>query len=187
MSAWDSVKKAIIGVAPILGGVLGGPGGAVAATTLSNVLLGKPNGSPEEILPIVTNPTHESYTKLKQAEIAFERICIELSAVDVLDARQKKADSEGKTGKRDPVMSFIAISVVSSVIAVVFCLMFFKIQPGVDRMVYFMLGSLQGGFLAILYFYFGSSFGSMKKTGIMANEQQNGVISSWINKLSDKM
>jgi hypothetical protein len=67
---WDKIKGIIGGVAPVLGGALGGPLGASAAVAISNAL-GLNSSDPDVIESTVSNLSPDQKLALKKADNDF--------------------------------------------------------------------------------------------------------------------
>lgn len=181
MSTWDSIKTTLGTIAPVLGTALGGPLGGVAATTLSAILLGKSDGTEEEISAALSNITPEILSKLKQAEFLFEAQKLEIEARDRANAREREVKFM-EAGEKDPIPPFLAIVIVSGFFAALFSSMFLPLTPNAKAIVDIMFGCMISQVGTVYQYYFGSSSGSLKKT-TMINES-SGLIGSLIKKIS---
>lgn len=167
MANWKDLVKA---VAPTIATGLGGPLAGIAVNVLSNVLLGKAEGTEEEIgqyllsgqpdiLLKLKQAEYDFKLKLKEADISLERIAQE----DRSSARQREMVVKDKAPGRLAIASFVG---------------FFGILTGLMIMAYqgidiptsakdpllIMLGVLGALVAGITNYYYGSSAGSADKT-----------------------
>jgi hypothetical protein len=180
MSAWKSVKTAISTIAPVIGTALGGPFGGVAASTLSKVLLGKENATEDEIMEAISVKSHESYAKIKEAEINFQSKIAELSVIDRKNAREREL-AFVERGQRDKVQSFVAISIIVGFFLFTICTMFFPLKNGSLDIIFFLIGYVGNSLVTLVQYYFGSSKGSALKTDII--NEKHGLLDSIMSKL----
>lgn len=84
MNAWDKVKKGLAGAAPLLGTVLGGPGGGALGSLVASVL--GTDDEPEAIAVAIEGASPEQLTRLKEIQLnnhaAIERLMIEQGIVE---------------------------------------------------------------------------------------------------------
>jgi len=172
---WDTIKSSIQSIAPAIGGVLGGPLGAAAASTLSKVLLGKPDGSEAEIASAVSAMTPEKMVELEKADKAFQIKVIELANEaeerrinDVKHAREK-SESESKRGQKDWIRPSMTFSTLGSMVTLVVLLSFSTTSSQSSMSVIeILIGCLSTCFISQVGYYFGSSAGSARKTELMS-------------------
>lgn len=160
-------------VAPTIATALGGPLAGLATKTLSEALLGTPDGSPDEVAAALGSATPDQLAKLREIDANFKvtmkKLDIDLAQIDASDrhsARQREVQTSDKT---------------PMVLAGVVCIGFFGTliglmsyglpQKGQDALL-IMLGALGSAFTGIISYYFGSSSGSRAKEAII--EQMAG-------------
>jgi len=164
---------------PLLGGLLGGPVGAVgakAAVSLVSSALGlnAQDTTPDKILErIEADP--QALIDLKKAEMAHkERLQTlvleekELELKDVADARARERAIVEATGKRDVNLYILAWTVVGGFFGLCAVLTLVPIPGGSDKIVYLLFGGLVAGFSQVLGYFFGSSKSSSDKTKLLA-------------------
>lgn len=165
---WKSIVST---VAPGIATALGGPLAGVAIRTLSQVLLGTADGSPEAVEKAVLAADPSALLQLKQAELQFQKdmktLDIDLSKIDAADrdsARKREADTR---------------SWAPAVLATVLVLGFFGVTAALlsgyaiipkeyEMVVGGLVGTLGSGVIQVLNYYFGSSAGSAAKTDALA-------------------
>lgn len=163
--------KAILGkVAPTLGFALGGPMGAAAAKVVSSSLLGREDGTEDELAAAVAGATPDQLATLKKADQDFKVRMRELD-IDVY-----KLEVEDRTSARGLFsVNFLPQMVISGL----FIVGYFSVvgllaagvivlSPEIKDLVEDLLKTLSAAVLAIIYFWFGSSFGSKEKTAALA-------------------
>jgi hypothetical protein len=164
-------KKTLATVAPGLATALGGPLAGVATKALSDALLGKPDGTADELAQAMTAGGTDALLKLKEAENQFQvrmkELAIDLDRVHQADrASARTANVEGGTQKRVFWLTCLIFVVVIGVEAAV---LFLGVPHGTDQqMVGRILGTLDAALLAALYYTYGSSAGSARKDELAA-------------------
>lgn len=118
---------------------------------------------------LTPNPTAEDLAKWKEAVLAHERELIQMAYADVADARAMQVEAL----KQDDLFSkrFVYYyawfwSVCAG--AYIFCITFFDVPKNSVRFADTILGFLLGTIVpTIIYYYFGSSDGSRKKSDVL--------------------
>lgn len=163
---------------PLLGGLLGGPAGALgakAAVSIVSSALGlEGEAEPEDVLGIIkANP--EKLLELKKAEMAhkerLQELLLEERALeikDVSDARAREVAVVQATGKKDINLYVLAWLVVGGFFGLCGTLVFVTIPGGSDKIVYLLFGGLVAGFTQVLNYFFGSSKSSVDKTKLLS-------------------
>lgn len=162
--------KQIVGaVAPGLATVLGGPVAGMAVAALSKQLLGRSNGTTDEVAAAITAGGGEVLERIKAAEQAFELKARELN-IDVERIHAADRDSarkrEASTGDTLTPRS-LAYLVTAGFFGVLGWLLYAgKPAEGGDALLV-MLGALAGAWASVIAYYFGSSAGSAAKTQLL--------------------
>lgn len=162
-------------VAPTIASALPGPLGGIAKGIVTGLLGLKPNASQDEIEKTLATSNPEMLVKLHQADLDFQAKMKEmdvdldkLAAADTSDARQMQVSTRAKTP------AILATIVVGAWCGVMGLLLFHGIPVANTPLIMRALGLLDGALMLVLGFYFGSSFGSLRKTEIMAQNQKGG-------------
>lgn len=113
---WDKIKSAIKVIAPAVASVLGGPLAGNAVGALSNILLGKDDGSPEELEAAFLKATPEQLLKIKAIDLQFA----ELQNEEMSNARSMYLKTIETMGKPDWVTRYLAIWATLLFTAVIF-------------------------------------------------------------------
>jgi hypothetical protein len=170
-------KKLVRTVAPTLATALGGPLAGVAVSTISTAVLGKPDGSEEEVAAVVAAGGADGLVKLKDAENTFNIRMKELG-VDVERIHANDRDSarqrEAKTGDVW-TPRILAATVVGGFLAMVASVLLGKVTGITDPTAAGMIGTLIGYVSAkadqVVSYYFGSSAGSAAKNELLLRDK----------------
>jgi len=166
---WKSVVRT---VAPGLATALGGPLAGVAASALSDALLGRPDGSEADISQAVAVGGADALVKIKAAEHAFQ---VRMRELDIDLERIHQADRDGAR-KRETASGdtwtprLLAIGITCGFFGVLSWLLAQgKPETGGDALLV-MLGALGGAWASVVAYYFGSSAGSREKTALLGGK-----------------
>lgn len=170
MMAFDW-RKLIRTVAPTLGTALGGPLGGMAMGALSQALLGKKDGTEEEIRDAVINATPADFLKLKELEQDFAK---QMKALDIDVFRLEIQD---KASARDMfkvnywpqiAISALYIGGYFTILSLLLSSRLGAIDPQWKEPATLLIGVLTTSVPTILAFWFGSTFGSREKSAMLA-------------------
>lgn len=155
-------------VAPTIASAFGGPLAGLATKTLSDALLGTPDGSPDEIAAALGNASPEQLAKLREIDANFKttmkKLDIDLAQIDASD-RDSARNREVQTKDKTPTV--LAGIVCFGFFGTLVGLMLYGLpQKGQDALL-IMLGALGSAFTAIVSYYFGSSSSSRAKDQII--------------------
>ena len=174
--AWDREdwKNLVRTVAPGLATALGGPLAGAAVQTISSAVLGKPDGTEEEVAVAVASGGADALLKLKEAENTFaikmKELGVDLEKVHSGD-RASARDREVKTGDR-ATPRVLAFVIVGGFLSMVASVLLGKVSGITDPVAAGMIGTLIGYVSAkadqVISYYFGSSSGSAEKTALLA-------------------
>ncbi len=162
-------KKIIGSVAPLLGGTIGGPFGALAGQFIADGL----GVSVGEIEATVTDPTPETLFKLKQLDADFKVKMEELG----LAQEQLHADDRASAREMATNTTLLPQAILSGLFIIGFIITLYAVFSGgvslegnTKDAAMFLLGILSAGIIQIMNFWFGSSSGSKEKTIALANK-----------------
>ena len=163
------LKEIVRTVAPALATALGGPLAGSAVRVLSEKFLGKADGTPEELEPILASATPEQLIELKKLDNDFKGRLIEAGIkIEEIDAADRLSARGMFTATRDPTVTILTIPVVIVWGTVQYALFTQAIPQGSHDMIVRMLGTLDAALLTVMTFWFGSSRGSKDKTDAIA-------------------
>jgi hypothetical protein len=152
-------------VAPSIATAVGGPLAGMATKMISEALLGKPDGTEDELLQAAKNATPEQLLALKKAEqdfaIKMRELDIDLERISNED-RNSARNREIKT--KDLTPRFLAAAVTFGFFGVLSWMIINGLPINGGEALLVMLGTLGTAWGAIVSYYFGSSAGSREKT-----------------------
>lgn len=158
-------------IAPTLATALGGPLAGMAVKTLSNALLGNPDGSEADVADALSNATPDQLAKLKEIDATFKARMKELdidleriAAGDRADARAR----ETKTGDWTPKV--LAFGITTGFFGILVWMFLHGMPTSGTEAMLIMLGALQTSYTGVIAYYFGSSAGSKAKNDMLANQ-----------------
>jgi hypothetical protein len=155
-------------VAPSIATAVGGPLAGMATRAISEALLGKSDGTEDELLEAAKNATPEQLLALKQAEqnfvIRMRELDVDLERISNAD-RSNAREREVKTGDYTPKL--LAAAVTFGFFGVLFWMIAYGLPVNGGEAMLVMLGTLGTAWGAIVSYYFGSSAGSREKTQAM--------------------
>lgn len=161
MSDWKSIVRT---VAPVLASALGGPIAGAAVSTISSVLIGRPDASEAEVSAAVAGASPELLLKLKEADNAFKTKMAELgvdleriSAEDRASARNLLVQTKSYT---PAALSWL---VVGATLVMYAHLIWHGNNGANDLVLGRILGTLDTAFAMVLAFWLGSSRSSQQK------------------------
>jgi hypothetical protein len=161
-------------VAPSIATAVGGPLAGMATKMISEALLGKPDGTDDELLQAAKNATPEQLLALKKAEqdfaIKMRELDIDLERISNED-RNSARNREIKT--KDMTPRLLAGAVTFGFFGVLSWMIINGLPVNGGEALLVMLGTLGTAWGAIVSYYFGSSAGSREKT-----DQLNNVLKS---------
>lgn len=168
MSNWKEILGA---VAPTIATVLGGPLAGTAVGALSQALLGKPNGTEEELAPLIQQANPDTLLKIKEAEkelkLGLATAGVKLEEIEASD-RANAREREVKTG--DHTNRNLAYAYTIGYFAALWVTMKTGVAPSMENIVMVLLGVLTAAQAQIMNYYFGSSSGSAKKNDLLAQK-----------------
>ncbi len=171
-----SWKNVIGNIAPTIATALGGPMAGGAVKMLSSILLGKDDGTEEEIAKAVSTATPEQLTKLKEIDAKYKT---DMAKIGV-DLEQIAADDRDSARKRqvavqDWVPSVLGIGIMFGFFGILILLLLPNtgFNPGDAKLqiVNIMLGSLGTMAMGVVSYYFGSSTGSKEKNILLKEKK----------------
>ncbi len=155
------IGKAISVVNPVAG---------LAIQAASSALLGRSDGSTDELAAAVAGATPDQLMALKQAENQFkldmERMGVDLEAVLAGDRKSAREMGMKTTLAPQMILSVIYVLAFAVVLYVVFSGEV-VMEGAQEKMASYLLGILSAGLLQILNFWFGSSKSSQDKNAII--------------------
>lgn len=170
----DKLLNLVRTVAPSIASAVGGPLAGMATRAISEALLGKPDGTEQELEQAAVNATPEQLLALKQAENAFaikmRELDIDLERIANAD-RASARDREVKTADWTP--RILAGLITAGYFGVLFWMLRFGLpNTGSSEALLVMLGALGTAWGGVVAYYFGSSAGSKAKDEMIKGGQR---------------
>lgn len=168
-------KNLVRTVAPTIGTVLSGgnPLVGLGIKAISNALLGKPDGTEDEISTILQGASTEDLAKLREADNTFK---IEMKKLG-LDEKKLAFDDADSARKREMVVKDKTPAILAYLLTMLFGVFLGVLifGPGIQEankaIVFTMAGSLATVWIAAMAYYHGSSRGSAEKNIILQGKK----------------
>lgn len=170
----ESLLSLVRTVAPSLASAVGGPLAGMAVRTISDALLGKPDGTEDELAQAAAKATPEQLLALKKAEQDF---AIKMRELDIDLERLSNEDRNSARNReiqtRDWMPRILAFVVVGGFMLTVFLVLLGHVDGMKDPLMATTVGTLIGFVSAkceqVVAYYFGSSAGSKAKDEAMSH------------------
>jgi hypothetical protein len=165
---WKDIARPIMAVAPTIAKVIGGPAGILvgtAAQALSDAILGRPDGTPEEVSAAIASATPEQLLALKKQDhdfkLAMERIEVDLEKIAAED-RDSARNREIRTKDWTPRVLVIVVTVAW---AGMMYILTTDVVPSANReLLARAMGTMDTLLVMAWAYFFGSSAGSARKS-----------------------
>jgi hypothetical protein len=162
--------KSIVGtVAPTLATALGGPLAGMAASAVSQAVLGKPDATETELEQAIGQSNDpDVLLKLKQADLEFSEKMRQLDIdLEGLAAEDRESARQREVILHDYMPKALALFYTIAYFAVLWQLWEQPVKKEAKELINTLFGILSAAQMAIIGYYFGSSAGSAKKSEIM--------------------
>ena len=165
----EAILNLVRTVAPSIASAVGGPLAGMATRAISDALLGKPDGTEQELEKAVASATPEQLLALKKAEQEF---AVKMRELDIDLERISNADRDSARNRevslRDWTPRVLAGLITVGYFGVLFWMLRFGLpNTGSSEALLVMLGALGTAWGGVVAYYFGSSAGSKEKTEAM--------------------
>jgi hypothetical protein len=162
-------------VAPTIATALGGPVAGIAVKALSNALFGHQEGTQDDIMTALANPTSDQLAALKKIDADFK---VQMKALDIdlerIAAGDRDSARQMQMTTRSWLPEALAILVTVGFFGVIVYILKFGLPESGREALLLLLGSLGTAWTGVMAFYFGSSAGSQKKTEALTAAIGNG-------------
>lgn len=156
-------------IAPSIATALGGPLAGMAVKTLSSVLLGKNDGSQEELAAALETAGPETLAKLKQIDADFKVRMKELDIdLEKISADDRASARKMQTVTQDWIPRVLAILITVGFFGILTYMLLHGMPSSGTEALLMMLGALGTAWTGVINFYYGSSAGSKAKTDALA-------------------
>ena len=165
----EAILNLVRTVAPSIASAVGGPLAGMATRAISEALLGKPDGTEQELENAVASATPEQLLALKKAEQEF---AVKMRELDIDLERISNEDRDRARNRevslRDWTPRVLAGLITVGYFGVLFWMLRFGLpNTGSSEALLVMLGALGTAWGGVVAYYFGSSAGSKEKTEAM--------------------
>jgi hypothetical protein len=163
----DQLLNLVRTVAPTLATAVGGPLAGMATRAISDALLGKPDGSQEELLAAMPNATPDQLLALKKADQEFS---VRMRELEIDLERISNEDRNSARNREVQAKDFTPKILAGGITAGYFGVLFYMLRYGLpttggSEAMLVMLGTLGTAWGGVVAYYFGSSASSSKKDG----------------------
>ena len=173
---FNTMKDILRVVAPTAAQLLGGPLAGNIVRGLSDVLLGKPDGTAEEVTDALQKADYETLLKVKDLDATFK---VQMKQLDIDLERLANEDRASARHRqietRDMLPGVIALAVLVGFFGLLGLIAFHPLPSTADAPLNVMLGALAGMVTAVAQFYFGSSASSRAKDATISTIIKNGT------------
>ena len=167
--SWQNI---IGNIAPSIASALGGPLAGSAVKMLSNTLLGKEDGTKDEIEAAVSNATPEQLAQIKEMDLTFKKDMAKLGIdLERIAAEDRNSARQREMQIKDKTPAILGGFVVSGFFIILGALLFKEIPGGQKEVFHIMLGSLGAMSVGVINYYFGSSTGSQQKNALLKGQK----------------
>jgi len=165
----EAILNLVRTVAPSIASAVGGPLAGMATRAISEALLGKSDGTEQELENAVASATPEQLLALKKAEQEF---AVKMRELDIDLERISNEDRDSARNRevslRDWTPRVLAGLITVGYFGVLFWMLRFGLpNTGSSEALLVMLGALGTAWGGVVAYYFGSSAGSKEKTEAM--------------------
>lgn len=161
----DQLLNLVRTVAPTLATAFGGPLAGMATRAISEALLGKPDGSQEELLAAVPMASAEQLLALKKADQDF---AVRMNELEIDLERISNEDRNSARNREVQTRDWTPKALAGGITFGYFGVLFYMLTHGLpttggSEAMLVMLGTLGTAWGGVVAYYFGSSAGSSKK------------------------
>jgi hypothetical protein len=162
-------------VAPTIATALGGPVAGMAVKALSGALFGHENGTEDDIMTALANPTGDQLAQLKKIDADFK---VQMKSLDIDLERIAENDRDSarqmQIATRSWLPEVLAILVTAGFFGIIIFILKFGLPESGKEAILLLVGSLGTAWTGVMAFYFGSSAGSKQKTEALTAALSNG-------------
>lgn len=163
-------RDVIGAVAPTIAAALGGPLAGTAVAALSKALLGKDNGTEDELAPLLASASPETLLKVKEADNALKLGLAEAGVrLEELNAADRNSARNREIQRGDNTTKILAYAYTIGYFAIFAVIMKTGVDLRMESIIVVLLGILTAAQAQIMNYYFGSSAGSAQKNSLMAD------------------
>ena len=171
---WSSLASNVAALAPGIGAAIGGPVGAVAGLGVKALcsLFGVEASADDavgKVAQALNGMTPEQAVALKQLDQQFIKdmraLDVDVFRLEVDDRKSARAENKSST-----VPGWLSAIIVAGWVVLMWALFKGRVPPDSRELVSRALGTADAALMAVIYFWFGSSYGSARKTELGAKQ-----------------
>jgi len=165
---WSDLKGIVGKAAPVVGGLLGGPAGAMVGGLIASTL--GTDSTPDAVsAALIGNP--DAIVKIQEmetnAKVQLQQLAVTAEANRLADVQSARARQTSNPNDKTP--QYLAWGVSAGFFATLSLVMFARLEGAAQNLLLVMTGTLQTAWVAIISYYFGSSKDSAGKTQMIAD------------------
>lgn len=170
MIDWKEIGQSVAKVAPMLGGLLGGPGGAAVGSIIASAL-GVDNTPSAVKEALQSNP--DAAVKIAQIE-SDERVKLQQMTLESANRELETAAADRKSarelllGSQSRIPATLSLLVTAGYFGILIGLMADVLKLNDSQAMMMMVGSLTTAWGIVMAFWFGTTMSSARKTDIIA-------------------
>jgi len=169
MDLMKSFGPLISSVAPTIATALLGPVGGMAVKAISNALFGHQDGTEDDIMTALANPSGDQLAALKKIDADFK---VQMKSLDIdlerIAASDRDSARQMATNTRSIIPALLAAIIIGGFAAII-AMRVAGFEVSSDPMVNDLVTTLRDGVMLVLSFYFGSSSSSQNKDHLLYN------------------
>lgn len=170
---WDSIKKGLGTMAPMIGTALGGPFGGLAGSLLGSAL-GVDDPTDDEALEAACKRAMADPNLVMKFKLAEKEFVAKMKELDIkeqdLHVKDRKSARTMQMKTQSWVPGIMAMLITAGFFGLLGVLCYFTIPAENKEVLYVMVGSLGTAWVQVMNFYFGSSMGSRAKTELLGKK-----------------
>lgn len=157
---WSDLGKKVANFAPLLGGALGGPGGAAVGKILASTF--GTDEKPDSIAAAI-DADPNAVLKLKETESNNQ---VELQRMFLRDRQDARASH------KDSFMpELLSVSITLMIALIVYLLFFVKVPDGAKEVLFMLLGVVVKEWAGSMHYWFGTTRSSSDKNKLLSYKQ----------------
>jgi hypothetical protein len=157
-------------VAPTIATALGGPVAGMAVKALSGALFGHEDGSQDDIMTALANPTGDQLAALKKIDADFK---VQMKALDIdlerIAAGDRASARDMQKETKDWIPRALAVTVTIGFFGILLYMLVYGLPTTGNEALLLLLGALQTAWMGIIAFYFGASSSDTAKDKMIYN------------------
>ena len=157
-------------VAPTIATALGGPVAGMAVKALSGALFGHEDGSQDDIMNALANPTGDQLAAIKKIDADFK---IQMKSLDIdlerIAAGDRASARDMQKETKDWIPRALAVTVTIGFFGILLYMLVYGLPTTGNEALLLLLGALQTAWMGIIAFYFGASATDTTKDKMIYN------------------